>query len=219
VPVRRPAPERIPVDVARRIALAGQGFAEPRPPGRVDVRHLRRAIARAGLLQIDSVNVLCRSHYLPLFARLGPYARTLLDRMAWGGRDRELFEYWGHAASLLPLGALPLLRWRMRAAAGWSWDDWASRRTRTGVPSDWRTSWDPAIQAPWAVVEGMTRLAAERPGLVEAVLALVAERGPVAAELAAELRLMAGWLELGRVAVEGSGDLAPALSGAVDTGR
>jgi uncharacterized protein len=105
-------------DEARRIALAAQGFAEPRPSGRRDRRHLRRVIAQIGLLQIDSVNVLVRSHYMPLFSRLGDYAPELLDS-AWLGApaDRELFEYWGHMASLMPYEVHPLLRWRMAQAA------------------------------------------------------------------------------------------------------
>jgi uncharacterized protein len=105
-------------DEARWIALAAQGFAEPRPLGRRDRRHLRRVIAQIGLLQIDSVNVLVRSHYMPLFSRLGDYAPELLDA-AWLGAPatRELFEYWGHMASLMPFEMHPLLRWRMAEAA------------------------------------------------------------------------------------------------------
>ena len=103
---------------ARRIALAAQGFAASRPPGRITASHLTRTIDRLGLLQIDSVNVLARAHYLPLFSRLGNYASGHLDRLAWGRRSqRRLFEFWAHEASLLPVGAHPLLRWRMQRAA------------------------------------------------------------------------------------------------------
>ena len=100
---------------ARRIALGAQGFADPAPRGTVDRRLLRRAIDRTGLLQIDSVNVVARAHFVPLYSRLGIYAPALLERMAYG-RDRELFEYWGHEASLLPLTTQPLMRWRMERA-------------------------------------------------------------------------------------------------------
>ena len=102
---------------ARRIALAAQGFAEPRPTGRVDIRHLRRVIDRVAILQLDSVNVLERSHYLPVFARLGPYSRDLLDEATH--RRRELFEYMFHAASYSTADVLPLLRSRMETIEAW----------------------------------------------------------------------------------------------------
>jgi len=113
-----PAPSlKISAKEARRIALAAQGFSEPRPGGPITRRHLKRALARTGLLQIDSVNVLTRKHYLPLLSRLGDYPCALLDQAAWGRKsERLLFEYWGHEASLLPLDAHPLLRWRMALA-------------------------------------------------------------------------------------------------------
>jgi uncharacterized protein YcaQ len=103
---------------ARRIALAAQGFGVPRPDGAANAGHVRRAIDRLGLLQIDSVNVLARAHYLPLFSRLGNYDSLHLDRMAWGRKSaRGLFEFWAHEASLLPVASHPLWRWRMARAA------------------------------------------------------------------------------------------------------
>lgn len=100
---------------ARRAALGAQGFATPRPTGRVDRRHVRRVFDRVGLVQIDSVNVLVRSQELPLFARLGPHPRDLIPRMC---ADGELFEYWAHEASLLPTETLPLFRWQMTSSTG-----------------------------------------------------------------------------------------------------
>ncbi len=140
-------------DQARRIALAAQGFADPRPTGRIDARHIRRVLDRIAILQIDSVNVFSRSHYLPVFARLGPYPHALLDRMTGyvpRPTSTELFEYWAHAASLVPVPYHPLLRWRMERAH---------------------------IE-PW---ESIRRIAAEQPTLMQDVLRLVTEQGPVVA--------------------------------------
>jgi uncharacterized protein len=155
------------VEQARRLALAAQGFGRPRPSGRVDTRHLRRVIGDVGLLQLDSVNVFLRSHYIPLFSRLGPYSREALDRLAWHedgsgqsrrAQRRDLFEYWGHEASLLPVELQPLLRWRMARADSLAW-------------------------------KGVRRVAAEQPQLLEFVLDEVRERGPLrASDLALEGR-------------------------------
>lgn len=110
-------PQSLSVAQARRISLRATGLAEPRP-SRVDRRHLRRVIDRLGLVQLDSVNVLVRTQYLPFFSRLGPYDPTLLDRMAY--RDNELFEYWGHVASLVHVAHHPRLRWRMAERHAWN---------------------------------------------------------------------------------------------------
>jgi uncharacterized protein YcaQ len=147
------ASQRLTAAQARRIALAAQGFADPRPAGRIDARHLRRVLDQVAILQLDSVNVFCRSHYLPVLSRLGPYPRELLDRMAAhteGPLRRELFEYWAHEASLVPMGLQPLFRWRMARAGEEAWG-------------------------------GMRRIAQERPDLLEDVLALVRTAGPIRA--------------------------------------
>jgi len=108
---------RLSVGQARRIALAAQGFAVPRPTGRIDVRHFRRVLGHVGLLQLDSVNVLERSHYLPVFSRLGSYDRRAFDR--WTATSGELFEYWGHEASLIPVAHYPVFRFRMDEMQPW----------------------------------------------------------------------------------------------------
>jgi uncharacterized protein len=102
---------------ARRMALAAQGFSGRQAPALIKAAHLNRLIERLGVLQIDSVNAVVRSHYLPLFSRLGSYSPLILEQAAWSqGRRRSLFEYWGHEASLLPMALYPLMRWRMARA-------------------------------------------------------------------------------------------------------
>lgn len=112
------ASDTLSLKAARRIALAAQGFGEARPAVVTDWRRMGRTVQRLHLLQIDSVSVSARAHYMPLFSRLGAYPRSALETAAWG-KPRRLFEYWAHEASLLPLHIQPLLRWRMaRAEAG-----------------------------------------------------------------------------------------------------
>ncbi|MDX6202088.1 MAG: uncharacterized protein QOE24_2651 [Frankiales bacterium] len=108
--------EEITLAQARRTALAAQGLDRARPVGRVDGRHLTRVIDTVGLLQIDSVNVLSRAHYLPAFSRLGGYPRDRLDRLTW--HDGAMFEYWAHEASFLPATLWPYVRWRMELMRG-----------------------------------------------------------------------------------------------------
>jgi uncharacterized protein len=107
---------------ARRIALAAQGFGKPRPAS-VGIRQLDAMAHKLGLLQLDSVNVFERSHYLPLFSRLGAYNKADLDRLTFGKRAKYT-EYWAHVASLIPLETWPLWRWRMQKAR----DEYASKQ-------------------------------------------------------------------------------------------
>ncbi len=109
--------KQISIDQARRFALAAQGFTRPRPSGRVDVRHFRRVVDHVGLIQLDSVNVFSRAHFMPFFSRLGIYDRDALDKWLW--QSGELFEYWGHEASLIPTNQHRLFRWRMDQGEGW----------------------------------------------------------------------------------------------------
>ena len=109
---------------ARRIAVAAQGFAEPKPRGPVTRAHLRRLISRIQVLQLDSVSVAVRAHYAPVFSRLGPYDRDVLDRAAWSHCARSprlLVEYWAHEAALMAVDDWPLLRWRMREYTHGRW--------------------------------------------------------------------------------------------------
>lgn len=154
--------QTISLRAARRIALGAQGFGAARPTGRVDRRHVRKLFAAVGVVQVDSVNVIVRSQELPLWARLGAHRRDLLTGML---ADNELFEYWAHMASLVPIDLHPLMRWRMEQAAKGS--------------------------GTWA---GLAQLAREKRGFIDDVYEMVRERGPVSAgELTAGGRRSEPW--------------------------
>ncbi|MEM7275125.1 MAG: crosslink repair DNA glycosylase YcaQ family protein [Actinomycetota bacterium] len=108
---------RLSIAQARRIALGAQGFCDPRPAGAVTSRQFRRAMDRMTILQLDSVNVVCRSHFLPILARLGPYDRDKLDRYLY--RSGEHFESMSHEASIVSQQLQPLLRHRSRGTRKW----------------------------------------------------------------------------------------------------
>jgi uncharacterized protein len=152
---------------ARRIAVAAQGFSEPRPGGPVTRAHLKSLISRIQVLQLDSVSVAVRAHYAPVFSRLGPYDRDVLDRAAWSHSARSprlLVEYWAHEAALMAVDDWPLLRWRMRQYRHGRWG---------------------------------THIVKANPQLAEDILAAVAELGPstagqIEAHLAAEPRRKKG---------------------------
>ena len=115
---------RLTLAQARRIAVAAQGFAEPRPAGTVTRAHLRRLVSRIQVLQLDSVSVAVRAHYAPVFSRLGPYDREMLERAAWSHSARSprlLVEYWAHEAALMAVDDWPLMRWRMREYTHGRW--------------------------------------------------------------------------------------------------
>ena len=152
---------------ARRIALAAQGFGQPRA---ADPDDLVAAVGRLGLIQLDSVNVLCRSHYLPLFSRLGRYDRSELDRLTGHGDHADnpgnagdrtaglrLVEYWAHQASLIPAELRPLFRWRMARVD----------------------------QELWAPV---VKVAREQPDLIAQTLRMVQEQGPIPASAIGTVR-------------------------------
>lgn len=145
-------PGRLSALAARRIALAAQRLGRRRPEAEPGAAQIRALVRRLGLLQLDSVNVFERAHYLPVFSRLGAYDRTVLDRLAGhtaGRLNRRLVEYWAHEASLVPIETHPLLRWRMADLGG----AWGS----------------------------MQRIVDERSELVADTLALVAAHGPIRA--------------------------------------
>lgn len=157
--------DRISLAEARRIVLAAQGFGAPRSTEEASKRDVRRMVERLGVLQIDSVNVLARAHTLPAFARLGRYRTADLHALAYGGRKRALFEYWGHEASLLPIELQPLLRWRMA-------------RAERGV----------------GIYGGLAKFGRERRDFIATVRAEIADRGALSAgELSHEHKGEGGW--------------------------
>jgi uncharacterized protein len=173
-----PANRSLSVAQARRIALAAQGFGQ-RPARPPSVNQIAGLVRRLGVLQLDSVNVFSRSHYLPVFSRLGPYDRSRLDRIAGHGTgkvDRRLVEYWAHEASLIPVELHPQLRWRMADVQREAWGS-------------------------------IARIVREEPDLVARTLDLVAERGPIRARDTGAVRPppraghMWNWHE-GKVALE-----------------
>jgi uncharacterized protein len=159
-----PPTDSVSIAEARRIALAAQLF-QPSPKAPRNVPALAAVVRALGAIQIDSVNVLVRSHYLPLFSRCGPYARELLEHAAYEPGSRELFEYWGHEASFLPIESHPLFRWRME-------------RARRG-------------EGTWG---RMKKFVTEHQDTVASVRAQIQERGPLGAgELAGAKRGPGGW--------------------------
>ena len=151
--VRAPVAPKLSLARARRIALAAQGFGRPRPAGPPSAARIAKLVAQLGLLQLDSVNVFERSHYMPVFSRLGPYDKSRLDRIAGHGTgriDRRLVEYWAHEASLIPIELHPLFRWRMADVDREAWGS-------------------------------ISRVAREQPELVAQTLELVAREGPIRA--------------------------------------
>jgi uncharacterized protein YcaQ len=177
--VRAPAAPKLSLVRARRIALAAQGFGRRRPTTPPSAARIAKLVAQLGLLQLDSVNVFERSHYMPVFSRLGPYDKSRLDRIAGHGTgriDRRLVEYWAHEASLFPIELHPLFRWRM---ADIDREAWGS----------------------------ISRVAREQPELVAETLELVLRDGPVRARDTGAVRPppraghMWNWHE-GKVALE-----------------
>ena len=156
---------RLTAAEARRIAIAAQGLRDAPSRKPITRAHLRRLISRIQVLQLDSVSVAVRAHYAPVFSRLGPYDRDVLDRAAWGpAKPRLLVEYWAHEAALMAVDDWPLLRWRMREYRHGRWGK---------------------------------HIVKANPGLVDDVVAAVAELGPCTAgqietHLAAEPRRKKG---------------------------
>lgn len=136
---------------SRRVFLNAQGLARKRPSRAVSERDFAAYLSTQGVLQLDTVNVLARAHYLPLYSRFGAYNLQRADAYLWGdarGHSAHAFEHWGHEASVMPRELLPAMYHRMVDG-----NSWQSRRRE--------------------------RLDRERPGLVDAARELVHSAGPV----------------------------------------
>lgn len=147
------APSSLSAGAARRIFLHAQGLSRRRRPGAVGDRQFGEYLRRQGVLQLDSVNVLARAHYLPLFSRYGAYDRAKLDEFLWGtadGHSPHAFEYWGHEAAVTPLELLPAMSVKMLNSAR-------------------------------GATRGYERLESTRPGLIAQVRDVVEADGPFAA--------------------------------------
>lgn len=148
---------------ARRIALAAQGFSARHPKAAISRPHLARTLRQLGLFQIDSVNIVARAHYMPLFSRTGSYDTALIDQ-AIVKKPSLGFEYWAHEASLLPVKTQPFLRWRMAKA-----------------------------QEGHGIYKGLADFGRERRAFINQVLAEVERRGPVTAADIDGHRGTSGW--------------------------
>ncbi len=173
-----PALDTLSAREARRLAIAAQGLDRARRSGNATRARVHAAVERLGVLQLDAVNVVARTQYLVLFARLGPFDRDHLHRLA--GRRGPLFEYWGHMASVQPVALHPLLRWRMER--GGSYGEQPAHAARV---------------ATWA---------REHADYIDSVLTEVDERGPLSAAMLNEPRRRDGeWWDrrsVGRQALE-----------------
>jgi uncharacterized protein YcaQ len=117
-------PESLSTAQARRIALAAQGFLDKRHAAPT-MRTFSRTLERTGVLQVDSVNVLQRAHYMPLYSRMGAYDVELLRRAA-EDRPRRIVEYWAHVQAFMPVDLWPVMQHRMasfRESRGKWWKD------------------------------------------------------------------------------------------------
>ncbi len=156
--------DSISLNQARRLTINAQGFESTAKSRNSRWDRLQSGLKKTQLLQIDSVNALCRSHYLPLFSRSGLYKQTTLDKYTLDRNNREVFEYWGHEASLMPLDLHPLFRWRMQHAADGK-----------------------------GVYKMLAKFASENPSYLSEVYTRVKNEGPTTAGQLDEERKTAGW--------------------------